>query len=104
MDEETPVCTPAETILHEDQREFTMHDDHEDVTTLEGGPFNAMQEVSLRNQCARVVAAPATGTAIIPFRTRRCENNSDHPHPPYLQKICSQNMPYNGGPYGIKVG
>ena len=32
------------------------------------------------------------------------ENNSDYPHPPYLQKICPQNMPYNGGPYGIKVG
>ena len=32
------------------------------------------------------------------------ENTSDHPHPPYLQKICPQNMPYNGGPYGIKVG
>ena len=24
------------------------------------------------------------------------------PHPPYLQKICPQNMPDNGGPYGIK--
>ena len=33
-----------------------------------------------------------------------CENNSDHPHPPYLQKICPQNMPYNGGLYGVKVG
>ena len=32
------------------------------------------------------------------------ENNSDHPHPPLLQKICPQNMPYNGGPYGIEVG
>ena len=32
------------------------------------------------------------------------KNNSDHPHPPYLQKICHQNMPYNGGPYGIKIG
>ena len=32
------------------------------------------------------------------------ENNSDHPHPPYLQKICPQNMPYKGGLYGIKVG
>ena len=37
------------------------------------------------------------------FRTAP-ENNSDHPHPPYLQKICPKNMPYNGGPYGIKVG
>ena len=26
------------------------------------------------------------------------------PHPPYLQKLCPQNMPYNGGLYGIKVG
>ena len=26
------------------------------------------------------------------------------PTPPYLQKICPQIMPYNGGPYGIKVG
>ena len=32
------------------------------------------------------------------------ENNSDHPHPAYLQKICPQNMPYTGGLYGIKVG
>ena len=34
--------------------------------------------------------------------TPKPENNSDHPHPPYLQKIRSQNMPYNGGLYGIK--
>ena len=27
----------------------------------------------------------------------RCENNSDHPHPPYLQKMCPQNMPYKRG-------
>ena len=32
------------------------------------------------------------------------ENNSDHPHPPYLQKICPKNMPYNRGLYGIEVG
>ena len=37
-------------------------------------------------------------------RRDRDENNSDHPHTPYLQKICPQNMPYNGGLYGIKVG
>ena len=37
-------------------------------------------------------------------RGRNYENNSDHPHHPYLQKMWPQNMPYNGGPYGIKVG
>ena len=26
------------------------------------------------------------------------------PNPPYLPKICPQNMPYDGGPYGTKVG
>ena len=34
----------------------------------------------------------------------KVENNSDHPHPPYWQKRCPENMPYNGGLYGIKVG
>ena len=24
------------------------------------------------------------------------KNNSDHPHPPYLQKLCPKNMPYMG--------
>ena len=38
-----------------------------------------------------------------PFK-RDGENNSDHPHPPYLQKTGPQNMPYNGGLYGIKAG
>ena len=39
-----------------------------------------------------------------PLRLVLVENNPDHPHPPYLKKICPQNMPYNGGSYGIKVG
>ena len=34
-----------------------------------------------------------TGTSLF----MSTENNSDHPHPLYLQKICPQNMPYNGG-------
>ena len=38
------------------------------------------------------------------FDSPESENNSDHPHPPYLQKICPKNMPHNGGLYGIKVG
>ena len=38
------------------------------------------------------------------YRKRMVENNSDHPHPPYSQKLCPQNMPYNGGAHGIKVG
>ena len=40
----------------------------------------------------------------IPFKKGYPENKSDHPHPRYLQKVCPQNMPYNGGPYGIHVG
>ena len=44
------------------------------------------------------------GTLISKLQTFHCEINSDHPHPPYWQKICPENMPYNGGLYGIKVG
>ena len=40
----------------------------------------------------------------IPGQSPIFQNNSDHPHPPYLQKDNPQNMPYNGGLYGIKVG
>ena len=44
--------------------------------------------------CQKRAAPPST----------EVENNSDHTHPPYLQKICPENMPYNGGLYGTKVG
>ena len=71
MEAETPLYTPAEVIHVEDASENAMHEDHNEVTALEGGTLHNMQELSLRNQRARAVVAPTTGAAILPFRTRK---------------------------------
>ena len=52
---------------------------------------------------------PVAGPRRFPISSRRPETyflavqfeNCSDPHPPYLQKICPQNMPCNGGLHGI---
>ena len=67
-------------------------------------PAKMAEKHKLVQNCARICtkhiyAIPPT-FSYTPFLCvpPSTENNSDHPHPPHLQKKCPQNMPYNGGP------
>ena len=68
-DQEAPTGSPERASSS--TRPMPMHETHQDVMEVEPSPLALMQENSLRNQCARVVQGDTTGTAVLPFRSRK---------------------------------